>query len=193
MDLKVFTPRELDVVLRALRNVAIANDSFTDAERALIEGVARIHEVEIDIDALEPISFDEVARVVIDPHCRKRAVQLALVMALIEGTPTSATDEVVQELASALGLDEEGLDVLYEVTHGRALLARFDMFRRVGRFLRNAKDFPGILGMALPMSRLGGANAKLAASYRALESCAPGSLRSSGLRSLRRERVQVSR
>ena len=174
MELKVFTPRELEVVLRALRNVAMANDRFTDGERALIEGVARIHEVQIDIDALEPISFEEVAKTVVDPHRRKRAVQLALVMALVEGTPVSATDDVVEELAKALELDEEGLDVLYEVTHGRALMARIDMFRRVSRFIRSAKDFPGFLGMALPMTRLGGENQALAASYRALGRCAPG-------------------
>jgi hypothetical protein len=176
MELKVFSPREIDVVLRALRNVAVANDRFTDGERALIEGVARIHEVEIDIDALEPISFDEVARVVVDPHKRKRAVQLALVMALVEGTPVSATDDVVQELASALELDEDGLDVLYEVTHGRALMARIDMFRRVSRFIRSAREFPGFLGMALPMTRLGGENPALAARYRRLGECAPGTL-----------------
>src|SRR5262245_8265225 len=45
MDLKVFTHEELETVLRALRNVARANDRFTDSERALVEGVARIHGV----------------------------------------------------------------------------------------------------------------------------------------------------
>jgi hypothetical protein len=176
MDLKVFAPHELDVVLRALRNVARANDRFTDAERALIEGVARIHEVDIAADTLEPISFDEVARIVIDPHRRKRAVQLAIVTALVEGTPSRTTESTVREFASALGLDEEGLGVLYSVTHGRALVARVDMFRRFSRFLRNAKGFPGILKFALPLFGVGAGDEALAARYRALESCAPGTM-----------------
>ncbi|MES1178021.1 MAG: hypothetical protein ABUL62_27105 [Myxococcales bacterium] len=176
MELNVFSHSELDVVLRALRHVAIANDNFTDAERALIEGVARFHGREVAADALEPIAFSEVARVLQGAHARKRAVQLAIVTALVEGTPTPSTEAKVRELAAALELDEAGVDVLYEVAHGQAMMARFDMFRRVGRFIRGAKGFPGVLNMALPVLGIAGNDPALAASYRALESCAPGSL-----------------
>jgi hypothetical protein len=176
MDLQVFTPQELELVLRALRTIAVANHRFTDAERALVEGVARVHQQEIAVDALQPVAFDDVARVVVDPHRRKRAVQLAIVMALVEGTPSKATESAVRELATALELDEAGLHVLYELTHGRALLARIDMFRRVSRFLRNAAEFPGFPTMALAMSGLGGGDERLAERYRALESCPRGSL-----------------
>lgn len=175
MDLRIFSHHELTAVLRALRNVALANDRFTDAERALVEGVAHIHEVELDADALEPIAFDEVARIVTDPHLRKRAVQLAIVMALVEGALSAMTEAVVQDLAIALGLDESGLDVLYEVTHGRALFARVDMFRRVSRFIRNTHEFPGLLKTALPMLGIAGSDRELAAQYRSLSACAPGS------------------
>lgn len=101
-----------------------------------------------------PVSFEEVARVVVDPHHRKRVVQLAIVMALVEGTQSIEGERAVQGLATALALDEEGLTVLYELTHGRALLARFDSFRRVGRFVRSRPGFPGVARMAL--SILGG-------------------------------------
>lgn len=176
MDLKIFEPHELTIVLRALRNVALVNDRFTDAERALVEGVARIHETRIDADALAPVSFDEVARVVVDPHRRKRVVQLAIVTALVEGTPSPATESAVRALANALQLDEAGLRVLYEITHGRSLLARLDMFRRVGRFLRNVKGFPGVLDFASTMFGFGHGDEQLADSYRALADCTPGSL-----------------
>ena len=59
----------------------------SSVNRLLIEGVARIHDMEVDADALEPIPFEELASVVSDEHRRKRAVQLAIVMALVEGTP----------------------------------------------------------------------------------------------------------
>ncbi len=161
-------------MLRSLRHIAIANDRFTDAERALIEGIARIHEIEIDADSLEPISLAELAATVTAPHPRKRAIQLAIVTALIEGTPTYRTECAVRELASAFGLDEEGLDVLYEMTHGRAFLARVDMLRRLSRFMRHVDGFPGMLKFALPMLGIGG-NERVAASYRALEACPHGS------------------
>jgi hypothetical protein len=176
MDLKVFTAPELNAVLRALRNVAVANDRFTDAERALIEGVAHIHDLEIDASALAPITLDEVARAVVDPHRRKRAVQLAIVTALVEGTPSDATAAAVKAMGAALDISDEGLTVLYEVAHGHAMLARFDSFRRFTRFIRNTKGFPGVLSFALPMLGLGKGDPALAARYRALAACAPGTL-----------------
>jgi hypothetical protein len=174
MDIKVFSTRELDAVLRSLRHVALANDRFSEAERALIEGVARIHDVELSADTLAPIAFDEVARIVTDPHRRKRAVQLAIVTALVEGTPSRATEHSVRALATAFELDEEGLEVLYEITNGHALLARFDMFRRFSRFLRNTHGFPGILRFALPLLGFGEGDEQAAASYRALAACEAG-------------------
>jgi hypothetical protein len=174
MDLHVFARHELRPVLGALRQVAVANDRFTEAERALLEGVARIHDVEIAAMTLEPIAFETLAKIVVDPHRRKRIVQLAIVVALVEGTPSGATEEVVRELAAALAIDEGGLKVLYDIAHGRALFARVDTLRRVSQFLRSARGFPGILGLALPILGLGAGDERMTARYRALASCAPG-------------------
>jgi hypothetical protein len=176
MDLKVFEPQELHAVLRALRNVAVANDSFTDAERDLITTLARLHDMDIEPSSLEPITYEELARVVVDPHRRKRAVQLAIVTALVEGEPPAETEASVRELANALGIDEGGVDVLFEVSRGRALIARFDMVRRARRSMRRMKGFPGMFRFLMPLLGLGGSNPEAAARYRALEHCAPGTL-----------------
>lgn len=176
MELKTFAPHELDAVVRGLRNIALANDRFTDAERALLEGVARIHEMDLAIDALEPISFEELARVVVDPHRRKRVVQLAIVTALVEGPPSRVAEERVRELARALEIDEGGLAVLHELTHGHGMLARMDMLRRFSRFMRGAKGYPGFFKFFLPTVGLGGGDPALAARYRALGKCARGTL-----------------
>jgi hypothetical protein len=187
MEINIFTPQELPVVLGALRKVALASTiplapgergehGFTEAEAALIEGLARLHGVDLIADELQAVSFDELAREVADPHRRKRVIQIAIAMALVEGPPTRATEGVVRRLAEALGLDEQGLDVLYKMTHHRSLLARFDMIRRTGRIMRNIQGFPGILGLALPILGLGGGDPELAASYRALGACGTGTL-----------------
>jgi hypothetical protein len=175
MELRVFTQNELFVVLRALRHVALANDRFTDAERAFVEGVAHVHGMTLDADALEPTSFEEVATVVVAPHRRKRAVQLAIVASLIEGVPVPETTEVVREFARALEIDEAGLRVMSELTYGQAFFARLDMIRRFSRFIRSADGFPGIFKMALPMLGVSG-DPELAARYRSLETCPPGSI-----------------
>jgi hypothetical protein len=175
MDLQIFPPRELDAVLRGLRNVAVSNDRFTEGERAYIEGIARIHGAELEAESLPPIATDAVAEIVVDPHRRKRALQLAIVMALVEPWPPSPKAEAaVRALADSFGIDEEGLEVLTEVTHGHGLSARFDMLRRVSRFIRQSPQFPGIFQMALPVLGIADTNRAMAARYRALASCAPG-------------------
>lgn len=175
MDIEVFSPEELRPVLGALRNVVVANERFTPAERALIEGVAHIHDVELDADEIEPVSFSDVARVLVDPHRRKRAVQLALVAALVEGAPSPETEAAVRAFAQALALDEAGLAVLHEVAHGHAFWARLDMLRRVRSFIAGSSQFPGFLGFALPAIGVW-TNEPLADSYRELEGCRSGSL-----------------
>ena len=175
MDIQVFSQEELRFVLGALRNVVVANESFTDAERALIEGVALIHGVTLDADDLEPVAFSDVARVIVDRHRRKRAVQLALVAALVEGPPSYETNAAVRNFAQALELDEEGLAVLHEVAHGHAFWVRLDMVRRVRRFITNSSQFPGFLDFALPALGVW-SNEGLADNYRELESCRRGSL-----------------
>jgi len=175
MDLNVFPPRELYAVLCALRNVALEDERFTSNERALVEGVARIHGADLSAHDLYPITVEHVARIVQDPHRRKRAVQLAIVTSLVEGRPSRATQARVQELAEALEFDGAELEVLFNMTHGHALLARFDMFRRFTGFIRGLDDFPGVLGFALPMLGLSG-KPETAKRYRALGSSAPGTL-----------------
>src|SRR5262245_26949426 len=102
MDLNVFYPHELDAVLRALSDVAIANGCFTDGERDFVQSIARIHGASVDVDSLRPIPLEEVAKVVTEPHPRKRAVQLAIAMAFVEGDPTERSELAVRALASAL-------------------------------------------------------------------------------------------
>ena len=83
MDLNVFSPTELPVVLGALRTVAVANDRFSDGERAFLEAIAHIHDTSLNVDTLAAATPADVARSVPDAHRRKRAVQLAIVLALV--------------------------------------------------------------------------------------------------------------
>jgi hypothetical protein len=175
MDLKVFSRDELVVVLRALRAVAVANDRFTKAEREFVEAVASIHGADIDADFLDPISVEEVARHVTQPHGRKRAVQLAIAMALVEGQPSDNTEQAVRALASALHIAEPGLQVLYEMSHGHFMLARFAMARRLRVFAESLEAFPGFFKVMLPALGIAGENPELAARYRALSACPAGS------------------
>jgi hypothetical protein len=174
MDLVIFPHEELIVVLRALRTVASANDAFTDDEAALVRGFARLHGVDVDPQRLDPVTPSDVAAVLTDPHRRKRAVQLAIVMSLVEGTPAVATEKAVRDLARALDVPEPGVRVLDELAHGHLLLARFDMMRRMRRFVASGEGLKGLFKMVAPL--VGFDEPEAAARHRALGACAEGTL-----------------
>lgn len=168
MDIKVFSPGELEAVLGALLGVATADDSFTRAERDFVDTIARLHGAEVDIDALRPISGAELATVVRDPHRRKRAVQLAIILALVEGDPEGSTEHAVRELASELGIEDEGVKVLYDMSHGHTMIARIEMVRRVSRSIRTVDGFPGFFKTAMQALGVAPEDHALAERYQAL-------------------------
>jgi hypothetical protein len=175
MDLVVFPKEEMVIALRALRAVASANGAFTQAEADLVEGLARLHGENIDAGTLAPITPSEVAQVIRDPHRRKRVVQLAIVTSLIEGPPGVETDRAVAELACALEVPDGGVRVIHDVVGGHAMLVRFDIARRMYRFVTRDEGFPAWIDLAKPALGLGEDEA-VAARYRALGDCAPGTL-----------------
>jgi hypothetical protein len=175
MDLNVFPLGELEAVLRALRGVASANESFTPAERDFVQTIAHIHHADIDVDALQPISGEDLAAIVTDPHRRKRTVQLAIILALVEGNVDGSTERAVCELARTLGIEEQGLDVLYDLCHGHTMVARIEMIRRVSKNIRAVDGFPGFFKSALQALGVTGEDPALAARYQALGDLPAGS------------------
>jgi hypothetical protein len=175
MDIAIFPGQELELVLGALRDVAYSNDRFSEGEAQMIEGLARLHGHEVRADELRVATLDELSRAVVDPHRRKRAVQLAIIVSLVEGQPDQRASEAVSRLARALEVDDEGLRVLDRVAHGHAMLARIDMVRRVQRFAEHGGG-PNFLKVAIPTLLGFGQNEPLAARYQALAELPPGTL-----------------
>ena len=175
MDIAIFPARELTLVLGALRDVALDNDNFSQAEAQMLEGLAQLHGHDIRAHELRSVTLDELAHGVTDPHRRKRAVQLAIITSLVEGQPDERASEAVSRLARALEVDEEGLRVLDRVAHGHAMLARFDMVRRVQRFAQHGGG-PNFLKVAIPTLLGFGQNDELAARYQALAELPLGTL-----------------
>ena len=135
MDIRLFQPQELPLVLGALRRVALANGQFSEAEAALIEGIAALHGEPARAEDLPHVTPARLGVVLTDEHRRKRAVQLAIITSLVEGQPSEASSRAVAELAAALGVTDRGLRVLDRVAHDRSMLARLDMLRRIRRFV----------------------------------------------------------
>jgi hypothetical protein len=175
MDIHLFKAHELPMVLGALRGVAQANGQFTEAEAAMIEGLAELHGERLEAGALPRVSPEQLACILTDPHRKKRAVQLAIITSLVEGQPTEESSMAVAHLARALDVSDEGLRVLDRVAHERSMLARFDMVRRIQRFVGNGGG-PSFVRLALPtLLGLNGDDA-VAARYQALAELPVGTL-----------------
>ncbi|RYZ09903.1 MAG: hypothetical protein EOO73_03215 [Myxococcales bacterium] len=175
MDIRIFDSQELPLVLGALRGVAMADDRLVSTESQLLEGLALLHGSPLRAEELPEVTAAQLGRAVLDPHKRKRVVQLAIVMSLVEGQPKESSVAAVRELSQALEVPEEGLRVLDRVAHEHAMLARIDMVRRVQRFA-TSNDGPSFLRVALPMLLGLGQNPELAARYQALATLPVGTL-----------------
>jgi tellurite resistance protein len=178
MDLAVFDQDELPVALRALRSVVASNGTITAAEQRFIEVIAQLHGSEVRLESLESIDASEVAKVIREPHPRKRVVQLAVIAAMVEGEVTSKEAATVDVLAGALGVDEGSLRVLKEVAGHHRLLTRIDMSRRIlGKFGSQAYEEEGLAGirkMLVPFT--GGEDPEVAWKYKSLGLLPEGTL-----------------
>lgn len=178
MDLQVLRADEIPVALRALREVVAANGTVTPAEARFIEVIAELHGTQADVEALRPITPDEVARVITDAHRRKRVVHLAMIAAMVEGDVTELENAAVRRLARALDVDEKGLKVLEDVTGNHRLLTRIDMTRRLmGKFGGQAYADEGVAGVRkLMMPFTGGEEPEVAWKYKSLGLLPAGTL-----------------
>lgn len=174
MDLVVFDSSELMAVARALRDVAQTNEAFTESEAELIVAIGALHGVAIDPRSLEPIAPDELARIVTRPHQRKRALQLMVVMALVEGEPRAHVETTIDAFADTLAVDRRDLDVLREAAQEHVFMVRFDLVRRLGSTLLRDQKLATLKSMAT--TALCGEDQAVADKYRALEGYAQGTL-----------------
>jgi hypothetical protein len=130
MDITVFPPAELTVALGAIRAVEPdpqpAHDHF-------IEVLARLHAARVDPRALPSPTPAQTAEAIIDPHRRKRLLQLAMVMTTVDGVVDEEPAASVAALAAALGVNERGVRTLHRMALHHDTLARMDMARRVGK------------------------------------------------------------
>ena len=108
MDVTIFSPHELSVLMRSLTTVAANPESLTVREQQFLQVVNALHQDSDKAGVWSPISISQVAHVITDPHHRKRLLQLAMVMAMVEGEMTSRQQQVLQSLAKGFRSMNEG-------------------------------------------------------------------------------------
>jgi hypothetical protein len=174
MDLVVFSPAELVAVAGALRAVARTGSAFSPREADFVAAIGALHGVVLEPHALASVAPDALARVVTDPHRRKRALQLLVVMSLVDGEARQDCEHALSLFASALEVDEAALAVIREVSEGHFLLARFDMIRRLRGTLLRDRTIETLKSMAT--AAILGEDHAIAEKYRALATYPEGTL-----------------
>lgn len=166
--------------LRALKTVCLTDGVISPLEASFLDGVQRhIMGSTFDLEALAPITGEELARAVPPGELRERIVGGMVIASCIDGDASPAAMAVVEGLARALDVAPAILATGRHLAADRLMLARIDIGRRalpgfkIAGVLRE-EGLPGLIKQILPM--LGVANAQTAARYRALGDAPAGTL-----------------
>jgi tellurite resistance protein len=141
---------ELARCLAAVKAIAVADGTFEGHERALLDAAARTLHLDVDVDALEPATPEELAASVRDPEARQRVVQAQIVMALMDGKIEEAELAKIREYARALGVEERRVDNLRQLLAGHHRYVQMDLMRRspmVSEVLREQYRQKGLGGV----------------------------------------------
>lgn len=169
--------------LAALMQMARAGGEPSSKALAAIRGV-RDHLLEIDVDlqALPPISPEELAQRVMavdpDPQWRERILRGMTLVALFDGEPGAAQRQLLERATAALQVDPAPLRSFTQIMEGRLLAVRLDLGRRsfvkaaLGATLRQ-EGLSGALGVARVL--LGQGDPAMAARYQRLRDYPEGS------------------
>jgi tellurite resistance protein len=154
------TVEEAVAALRMMKAIALADGGLDEREVSLIGASARALGVSCDARTLAPATAEEVGAALGDPRLRERAVQAAVLVAMIDGTAAHAEVEAIEHFAAALGVDEPRVRNLRQLADGHVRRLWLDLARRSFArpiFERALKErgLEGVLRIALPMVGLG--------------------------------------
>ncbi|MCC7538061.1 MAG: hypothetical protein IT379_17680 [Deltaproteobacteria bacterium] len=130
MELLLPDPDVLPYGLRAMKAVALANGTFDDSERTFFDAALSLFGLRIDVDALEPIEPEELARHVVDRGLRRQLVRAMVLLSVVDGEASPAEASLVERYANALGIASLDLTTLRHLADGHLMNARFDIARR---------------------------------------------------------------
>jgi tellurite resistance protein len=146
-------PQLLELGLRAVKMVAMADGVFDERERKLLAAADRAlrqpGRPAADLDALAPIDAVMLAEAVPDAQTRTRIVQAQIIMAMMDGEVQASEYAVISVFAMALGVDEPRLKNLRQYMDHHYTLLKLDLNRRsemVGTAMRHAYRKAGLRG-----------------------------------------------
>lgn len=114
MTKSTLTPEQVDVWLRGLLTLAWADGDFDPEEKNLIASLTHSEFASnTDVDTLEPISAEELGKVLaVDAKMAEDFLRTAVMVVLADGIYSVSEDQMLHEFCQALGLQIDALDSL---------------------------------------------------------------------------------
>jgi len=173
------TPEQAPFALRALKTVALASGELDPQERRFLEIACEVLGTPHDVDALAPISPEELAAAIEDPEVREALVQRMVVMAMMDGDIDRAEIAAVEAFARALAVSEPALRTMTLYVSNHHKLLAFDLARRsfAPERIKAIWREEGLAGLwKVVKAGLGATNPAMAARFHALAELPEGTL-----------------
>jgi hypothetical protein len=168
-----FEPHDPEVVVAGLLEAIDVDGGPTDEQRAVLGSIARhVWRLDLDLDALTPLTPDEVAARLAGDDDRTRFCEMAMVLELCRH-PQSATQVArVEDYAAALGVHGVELDTTRTALERGAAVVAEDLERSYREILPEISE----LGLRDRYLTLDEPDPALADRLRALHDLPPGTL-----------------
>lgn len=180
MELHIPEPHVVPFGLRALKMIATADGTFSEAERRMLGTVQGIFGTNLDIDALPSIEPAELAAALPNPAQRRQIVRGMIVLSLMDGEASPAEAGIIHRFAKGLAVETPDLVTLQTLADKSFVRARFDIARRFWareKAIESARE-KGVVWLARSLAAMAGllVDDDTARRYRALEHAPAGSL-----------------
>jgi tellurite resistance protein len=180
MEFRIPTPQQLEAGLRAIKTVAEVDGPLNKGERALLTAASRALGGGAPIDALAPITPEQLAAAVDDRQIRWQLTGALVVTTLADGDVDQEEAALVQRFARAMQVEDPSVENMRRLAQGQLRLARLDILRRQWA-PRKIREIAAAEGAGTYWKALLGVlriddDPALSARYRALERAPAGSL-----------------
>ncbi|MCA9627335.1 MAG: hypothetical protein KC766_06705 [Myxococcales bacterium] len=175
------TPAEAEPGLRALKTVLESDGSLSLVERQLLDaGKRNILKQDFDLDALRPITPEDLRAAIERPEIRRQLVTAMVVTSLASGEANQDQLSTIEDFAKALAVDLHEIEQLRKYVKREYALLRLDVLRHmyIGDRIGQLYEQQGAVGILKTLGTLRGAleNKQTAARYQALEKLPRGTL-----------------
>ncbi len=179
MEFLTLTPTQVELGLRAMCAVALADGSLDQREQSLLRVSAQALHFGGDPMALAALEPEEARDALESPMLRERLLQAMVVMSLMDGEVRPEELALVDRFARVLGIEEPRVRSLHQLHEGHLRMLWLDLARRswarkVFEETLHEEGFRGVWKIVGPM--MGKADDEaLANRYRVLENYPAGS------------------